>query len=121
MGGAIQDRVADVLHIITMIELNRIPQMGEELLKILVCMARGSQNSSSPARFTIITMVAIMITTMIPARPSPSTGIGIVGAAGLGEFELDGTEGCGAGGVTLGSGGLPGVGCGSPGRRKPFR
>ena len=54
-------------------------------------------------------MVAIMITTMIPAKPSPSTGIDIVGAAGLGELELDGTEVCGAGGVTLGSGAWLGV------------
>ena len=92
-GGAIQDQVADVLPIIPMIELDRIPQMGDDLLKVLVCMTRNSQISSSPARFTIITMIAIMITTMIPARPSPSTGIGIVGAAGLGGLELDGTEG----------------------------
>ena len=109
MGGAIEDQVIDGLSIITMIELDRIPQMGEDLLQILVCMARGSQNSSSPARFTIITMVAIMIRTMIPARPSPSTGIGIVGAAGLGGLELDGTEGRAGGGVKLGSGAWLGV------------
>ena len=45
MGGAIQNQIADVLTIITMIELNRIPQMGEDLLQVLACMAWRTQNS----------------------------------------------------------------------------
>ena len=45
-------------------------------------------------------MAAIIITAMTPASPKPSSGIG--GAVAPVGLELGGTEGCGAGGGTLG-------------------